>query len=80
MAAGIGFTALSNGFASCDDPAALQAICDRFSRGRCRCGSSGGWPGSRQGGVGAGVGDEPGGLPVVAADQPLKGPDRETVP
>ncbi len=30
LAAGIGFTALSNGFASCDDPAALQAICDRF--------------------------------------------------
>jgi hypothetical protein len=26
--AGIGFTALSNGFASCADPAALQAICD----------------------------------------------------
>jgi hypothetical protein len=30
LKAGIGFTALSNGFASCDDPAALQAICDRF--------------------------------------------------
>ena len=28
--AGIGFTALSNGFATCDDPAALQAICDRL--------------------------------------------------
>lgn len=28
--AGIGFTELSNGFASCDDPAALQAICDRL--------------------------------------------------
>jgi hypothetical protein len=28
--AGIGFTALSNGFASCDDPAALQDICDRL--------------------------------------------------
>jgi hypothetical protein len=27
---GIGFTALANGFASCDDPAALQVICDRF--------------------------------------------------
>lgn len=26
--AGIGFTELSNGFASCDDPVALQAICD----------------------------------------------------
>ena len=28
--AGIGFTALSNGFASCDDPDRLQAICDRL--------------------------------------------------
>jgi hypothetical protein len=27
---GIGFAALTNGFAACDDPAALQAICDRF--------------------------------------------------
>jgi hypothetical protein len=33
LAAGIGFTALSNGFASCDDPAALQRICDRFGPG-----------------------------------------------
>jgi hypothetical protein len=32
-AAGIGFTALSNGFASCEDPNALQAICDRFGPG-----------------------------------------------
>ena len=28
--AGIDFAALANGFASCGDPAALQAICDRF--------------------------------------------------
>lgn len=28
--AGIGFTSLSNGFASCDDPVGLQAICDRL--------------------------------------------------
>jgi hypothetical protein len=28
--AGIGFTALDNGFAAVDDPAALQAICDSF--------------------------------------------------
>ena len=28
--AGIGFTELSNGFASCQDPLALQAICDRL--------------------------------------------------
>ena len=27
---GIGFGELANGFASCDDPSALQAICDRF--------------------------------------------------
>jgi len=31
--AGIGFTALSNGFASCQDPARLQAICDRLGAG-----------------------------------------------
>jgi hypothetical protein len=28
--AGISFSALANGFASCEDPARLQAICDRF--------------------------------------------------
>jgi hypothetical protein len=28
--AGIGFTELSNGFASCQDPALLQALCDRL--------------------------------------------------
>ena len=32
-AAGIGFTSLSNGFATCEDPAALQAICDRLGPG-----------------------------------------------
>ena len=31
--AGIGFTELSNGFATCDDPVALQAICDRLGPG-----------------------------------------------
>ncbi len=31
--AGIGFTELSNGFASCTDPAGLQAICDRLGPG-----------------------------------------------
>jgi len=31
--AGIGFTELSNGFASCTDPVALQAICDRLGPG-----------------------------------------------
>ncbi len=30
---GIGFTELSNGFASCDDPAALQEICNRLQPG-----------------------------------------------
>jgi hypothetical protein len=29
-AAGIGFTELSNGFAACEDPTGLQAICDRL--------------------------------------------------
>jgi len=29
-AAGIGFTELSNGFATCEDPEALQVICDRL--------------------------------------------------
>jgi hypothetical protein len=31
--AGIGFTELSNGFAACDDPQGLQAICDRLGPG-----------------------------------------------
>jgi hypothetical protein len=31
--AGISFTELSNGFAACDDPAALQEICDRLQPG-----------------------------------------------
>jgi hypothetical protein len=33
LKAGIGFTELANGFASCDDPAALQEICDRLQPG-----------------------------------------------
>jgi hypothetical protein len=33
LKAGIGFTELANGFASCDDPAGLQEICDRFQAG-----------------------------------------------
>ena len=33
LAEGVGFTELSNGFASCDDPAALQEVCDRFGPG-----------------------------------------------
>jgi hypothetical protein len=33
LRAGIGFTALSNGFASCEDPAALQVVCDRLQPG-----------------------------------------------
>jgi len=33
LKAGIGFTELSNGFASCDDPAGLQEICDRLQPG-----------------------------------------------
>jgi len=31
--AGIGYQALDNGFAACDDPAALQRICDRLGPG-----------------------------------------------
>ena len=31
--AGIGYTELSNGFATCEDPAGLQAICDRLGPG-----------------------------------------------
>ena len=31
--AGIGFTELSNGFAACDDPQALQDVCDRLGAG-----------------------------------------------
>ncbi|GAA0467079.1 hypothetical protein Aca07nite_71550 [Actinoplanes capillaceus] len=31
--AGIGFTALSNGFATCDDPDRLQEVCDRLGPG-----------------------------------------------
>ncbi len=31
--AGIGFRELSNGFAACDDPAALQTVCDRLGPG-----------------------------------------------
>ena len=34
--AGIGFTELSNGFAACTDPTALQAICDRLGPGAMR--------------------------------------------
>lgn len=33
LAGGPGFAELSNGFAACQDPAALQAICDRFGPG-----------------------------------------------
>ncbi|HYV78086.1 MAG TPA: hypothetical protein VE979_08150 [Streptosporangiaceae bacterium] len=34
--AGVGFSELSNGFATCADPAALQAICDRLGPGPIR--------------------------------------------
>jgi hypothetical protein len=40
--AGIGFTELSNGFATCEDPVALQEICDRLGPGRSRCSSNAG--------------------------------------
>jgi hypothetical protein len=34
--AGIGYEALDNGFRSCDDPVALQRICDRLGSGAVR--------------------------------------------
>ena len=40
--AGIGFSELSNGFATCADPAALQGICDRLGRAASRCSSNAG--------------------------------------
>jgi hypothetical protein len=43
---GIAFTALSNGFATCEEPAALQAICDRSTPTTCRRSSTGGSRGS----------------------------------
>jgi hypothetical protein len=36
LRAGLSFTELSNGFASCEDPAALQQICDRLGPGQIR--------------------------------------------
>jgi len=45
--AGIGFTELANGFASTDDPAGLQAICDRLGPATSRSSSSAGWPACR---------------------------------
>ena len=45
-AEGLGFTELANGFASCEDPARLQAICDRLGPDRSRPGSTAGWPSS----------------------------------
>jgi hypothetical protein len=40
--AGIAFTELSNGLATCDDPAGLQTICDRLGPGTIRCSSNAG--------------------------------------
>jgi hypothetical protein len=36
LVAGLSFTELSNGFAACDDPAALQEVCDRLGPGQIR--------------------------------------------
>lgn len=38
--AGIGYTELAGGFAATDDPAGLQAICDRLARARSGCSPS----------------------------------------
>jgi len=43
-AAGIGWTALSNGFATCQDPAALQGSATGSDQGPSRSSSGGGWP------------------------------------
>jgi hypothetical protein len=43
LRAGIGFTELSNGFASAGDPDGLQAVCDRLQPGTIGCSSPGGW-------------------------------------
>lgn len=45
--AGIGFTELSNGFATTDDPVGLQAICDRLGAGTIRSSASVGGGGCR---------------------------------
>ena len=41
--AGVAFTELANGFAACDDPAALQAICDRLGKPTFSASSTAGW-------------------------------------
>ena len=41
--AGIAFTALDNGFATVDDPAALQEICDRLGPGQIDGCCASGW-------------------------------------
>ena len=46
-AAGIGFTELDNGFATSDDPAGLQQLCDGLGPGRSGCSASAGGPGCR---------------------------------
>ena len=42
--AGIGFTALDNGFAAVDDVAAVQAICGSLDAGQIERWSASGWP------------------------------------
>src|SRR5215472_7675147 len=42
----LAFTELANGFASCQDPARLQAICDRLGPSRSRPSLIAGWPSS----------------------------------
>ena len=46
-AAGIGFTELDNGFATTDDPAGLQRLCDSLGPGTIRGSASAGGPGCR---------------------------------
>lgn len=42
ITAGIGFSSLCNGFATCDDPGGLQGICDRLGPGPSRTSSNAG--------------------------------------
>jgi hypothetical protein len=45
--AGIGFTALDNGFAAVEDVPALQAICDSLDEGKLEALARSGWPSCR---------------------------------
>ena len=77
----IGFAGLANGFAACDNPEGLQAICDRFQAGNIQIssqrwlygGSRSRWRADRAAGLLAGVVDAAGrGLPDHRLDDPRR--------